>query len=208
MAEISTYKDMSARSLQQKIDALSAKYPHYEDFDVFRTRSYILYPDALGFRTFEDLERYYSDIYFFQALMIARDPKWKWFQSASAKEFNHLSEYVQSLQDTKLCLAMDYCVGEFYRRDAAIDCTYETNSFVVKRISHFAENRLGIFFKDTKEYAIYGAYVSDRVLPDGSPKVYYSYFRSDERFHSEVSLDILHGVADWRRFPSGRSYPA
>ena len=201
--EVSTYVSMTAAARSQRLAELSKKYPLYSDFDVIATRVYVLYPDAI--RDFEELELAYRNIASFQALNIASDPYWKHFTVTDAQESEHLAKYVRRIQDTKLRLDIERAVREYYRADQSRDVgPYDTPDYTVQKVHHFAENRLGILVKASNEYGLYGFFVSDKNLPDGSPKIYYSFFRSDFAFQSEGLLDDLRAVTEWRRSPSGR----
>lgn len=206
LAETAGFKDLTAEGAQQRLDALSAKYPNYEDFDIVGTRPYVLYPDAISMHDWDALEQAYRDIANFQAIMIARDPHWKFFLVATGEEAEHLAKYVRKVQDTKLRLDIERAVNEYYvaTRNSNERADYDSREFTVRPISHFAENRLGILVKATNEHGLYGFFVSDTVQPDGSPKIYHSYYRSDATFQAEDHLDYLHEVANWRRSPSGR----
>jgi len=205
MTETGALKDLTSKGAQQRLDALSAKYPNYQDFDIIGTRVYVLYPDAISMHDMESIEQAYRDIATFQGIMIASDPNWKNFTVASAKESDHLAKYVRRIQDTKLRLDIESAIQQYYLSNKANDrADYETNEFIVRRVQHFAENRLGVIVKATGEHGLYGFFVSDNELPDGSPKIYYGYYRSDATFQEETRLDSLNEVVDWRRSPSGR----
>jgi len=55
-------------------------------------------------------------------------------------------------------------------------CRVVFQSFV-RPVAHFTENRLGVLVKATNEHGLYGYFVSDKVLPDGTPKIHRSYNR-------------------------------
>jgi hypothetical protein len=65
---------------------------------------------------------------------------------------------------------------------------FETAHMAAYRVSHFAESRVGFYFKDINEYGLYGSFV-------GEPGEYYdSYHRSDSTFKTET--DLAFGARD------------
>jgi hypothetical protein len=206
MTEEAEIKNLTSSEANHRWDAFSEKYPDYQDFDIIGVRSYVLYPDTISCHDFESLGQAYRDISTFQALMIARDPFWRFFKGKNTEEANHLAGYARQVQDTKLRLDIELAVQQYYLSGKADDyAEFETDSFIVSPIPHlFEENRLGVVVKGTGEHGIYGFYVSDKYLPDGSPKIFHNYYRSDPTFQTTKGLRDLHAVADWRRSPSGR----
>jgi hypothetical protein len=71
--------------------------------------------------------------------------------------------------------------GNFdFRKDGEL--VYETAHYSVFNVNHFAESRLGFYFKDIEEYGLYGFFA-------GEPGEYYdSYYRSDKTFKTEGRL--------------------
>jgi len=201
--EVSTYKDWKIDALQAKHDELAKKYPQYADFDGFGTRLHVLYTDT-HYGWSEDLAARFADITRFQAL--AFTSYWKseatWLGGATSDDdLAHLTEYVLSIKDTKFALRLEravddyraWCEGKGGRPhwDSPIEeQTFDTYTVTVRPISHFAENRYGVHFKDTNEFGLYTFYVFD----DG--RISYSYYRTDAKFQSEHPLDHLRSVAD------------
>jgi hypothetical protein len=59
---------------------------------------------------------------------------------------------------------------------------FETPHMSVFKVSHFAESRVGFYFKDIEEYGLYTFFAGD-------PGEYYeSYYRSDQTFKTEGRL--------------------
>jgi hypothetical protein len=62
------------------------------------------------------------------------------------------------------------------------DLVYETAHYSVFYVSHFAESRLGFYFKNIEEYGLCGFFA-------GEPGEYYdSYYRTDNTFQKEIRL--------------------
>jgi hypothetical protein len=59
---------------------------------------------------------------------------------------------------------------------------FETPHLSAFRVGHFAESRVGFYFKDIEEYGLYGFFA-------GEPGEYYdSYYRTDSTFQKEGRL--------------------
>jgi hypothetical protein len=92
--------------------------------------------------------------------------------------------------------ALKNAIDEFYayRRGkdnglalGAEEALYETATFSVCRVPHFAEVRYGVHFKDTDEFGLYGMFVFDE--PDKEPHSHFH--RSDAGFEKESYLDDI-----------------
>jgi hypothetical protein len=201
--EVSTYKEWTLDALQAKHDELAKQYPQYEDFDGLRTRLHVLYADRYGGWD-EELVKRFADATRFQALACAT--YWKdvaaWYGGATRdSDLEHLTTYVERIKDTKFRLRLERAVDDYYvwcegkggrpHWDSPIEeQTFAYRNVVVRPISHFAESRYGVHFKDTNEYGLYSFYLFD----DGH--ISHSYYRSDAGFENERRLDPLRGVAD------------
>jgi|KBSSwiStaDraftv2_1062776.scaffolds.fasta_scaffold199513_2 hypothetical protein len=201
--EVSTYKDWKIDALQAKHDELAKKYPQYADFDGFGTRLHVLYTDTHGGWS-DDLAARFADITRFQALAFAS--YWKsdaiWLGGATSDDdLAHFTEYVPRIKDTKFALRLEravddyrvWCEGKGGRPhwDSPIEeQTFDTYTVTVRPISHFAENRYGVHFKDTNEFGLNTFYVFD----DG--RISYSHYRTDATFQNQHRLDHLRSVAD------------
>jgi hypothetical protein len=203
-AEVSTYKGWKIDALQAKHDELAKKFPQYEDFDAFGTRLHVLYTDTWGGWS-DDLAARFAEITRFQALACAT--YWKdsaiWFGGpTSDSDIDHLaSRYIERIKDTKFALRLERAIDDYYVwregkggyhhwDSPEEEKTFTYRNVVVQPISHFAENRCGVHFKDTNEYGLYSFYVFD----DG--RISHSYYRSDAAFQNERRLDPLRSVAD------------
>ena len=195
-AEATSLTSWRPAEVRNRLKALYAKYPNYSDFDAIATREYVLYPDGVSWNDPEELEVRYRDLVIFVALSVIDDPTWK--QAASRgfvhkfneKELEHLSKYVQQIEDTKLRFRIDRAVEIYYgRRDEETELL-ENDFYSIRPLRHFAENRYGIHLKRTGEFAIYSFFVFD------NGKISYSYYRSDPTFEQELRLDVLHAVLE------------
>ena len=194
--EVSSFKDWKRDVLEAKYDEIAKRYPQYADFDPFATRLHVLYPDARR-HSDEELECVFADITRFQAILCTTKSDWKWFEATSDSDLHHLIKYAASIKDTKFQLRLERAVDNFdlwnsAKNDEIVDRTdvFEFRHTEVRRVSHFAENRYGVHFKDTNEFGLYGYFISD------AGRIYYSYYRSDSTFQEERHLDVLSGVAD------------
>jgi len=61
---------------------------------------------------------------------------------------------------------------------------FETAQFSCFHVDHFAESRVGFYFKDLKEFGLYGFFVGN----DPEVDVFHSYYRTDETFQDEGQL--------------------
>jgi hypothetical protein len=77
---------------------------------------------------------------------------------------------------------------DFRRRDEKFDLRkdgevpFETAHLSAFNVSHFAESRVGFYFKDIDEYGLYGFFAGN------DDDVYHSYYRSDRTFKKEDTL--------------------
>ncbi len=59
---------------------------------------------------------------------------------------------------------------------------FETAHLIAYRVEHFAEMRLGFFFKDTQEFGLYGHFAGN------GHEFHESYYRSDRTFQKEERI--------------------
>jgi hypothetical protein len=130
--------DRSHQSVE--LSKLTDKHKFYTDFDLIATRDYVLYADALGINTYEEVEQHYA--------------------------------------------IRDFRVHQASTREPAM--IYESPLFTVRPVSHFADVRYGVHFKDTDEYGLYTIF-----LDDSGEKTYEFVFRSDDTFQKEIVLEPL-----------------
>jgi hypothetical protein len=180
---------------------LCEQYPFYADFDLVGTRDHVLYADGLSMNSYDEVERHFRDIIRFQALQIALNENWgaiNWGRTSatSGDDLAHLEKYAQRFKDTRFKNRLKNAIDEFYayRRGkdnglalGAEEALYETATFSVCRVPHFAEVRYGVHFKDTDEFGLYGMFVFDE--PDKEPHSHFH--RSDAGFEKESYLDDI-----------------
>jgi hypothetical protein len=71
---------------------------------------------------------------------------------------------------------------ESYRRRRDGEMIFEDAHMRAYHVEHFAETRVGFYFKDLNEYGLYGFFAGN------DDDVYHSYYRSDETFKLEGRL--------------------
>jgi hypothetical protein len=165
-AETATFKDLQRSQAQARLLELCKTYPQYQDFDLLGTREYVLYADVLSdWDIATNIEQRYRDITTFQALMIAIDPEWQHFHATSAREAQHLADYIQRVKDTKLRWRLERAVRERdiwqAAKDAAPDAPFSWADVAVHNVPHIAEVRLGIHLKRSNEFGLYGFFMND-----------------------------------------------
>jgi hypothetical protein len=74
--------------------------------------------------------------------------------------------------------------GDSLRRGAQ-EPLYETATFSVRQVPHFAEIRYGVHFNNTDESGLYTVFYGDRDDP------YIGFYRSDAGFTKEINLDDI-----------------
>jgi hypothetical protein len=70
---------------------------------------------------------------------------------------------------------------EFWRAKDG-ELLFETAHLSAFHVSHFAESRVGFYFKDLDEYGLYGFFAGN------DDDVYHSYYRTDRTFKKEEML--------------------
>jgi hypothetical protein len=174
---------------RRQLAKLAEQYPFYTDFDLVSTRDYVLYADALGGNSYDDVERHYTDIIRFQALQAVLDETWPSAGATSDKELEHLDSYLLRFKDTLFRTRMEEALREFYayrrgKGDGAGPDVYETTLLAVRSVAHFAEVRYGVHFKDTDEFGLHGVFFAD-----GRDKPFTGFYRSNAGFTEETILD-------------------
>ena len=179
-----------------ELQALAKEYPSFVDFDIVSARDYVLYDDTLQMWGYDKIEASYNDIIKFRCLSNALDDDWRHQEPpTNAKELEHLMEYVQKITDTRFKHKLKNAINAYYAYTAGFDAAkdnksryeYSNSAFSVRPVSHFAENRYGVHFKDTDEYGFYGFFIQD----DAEKPPFESYYRSNEKFDRECGLHDL-----------------
>lgn len=172
-----------------RLKIITDKLPYYSDFDFLMGQlEYVSYNEGFSFSSYDEIESHYNNIIEFEALQIALFDEWKRFRAISERDVLFLGKYVKKLKDSQLREKIDLAIKDFMIYSQGKGCAtldYETAQLRVFRLPHYAETRYGIHFKDSSEFAICGVFVFD----NGESST--SYFRSDERFGSQILLDTL-----------------
>lgn len=188
-----TISNVTPQNRKEMMDAITSKYPMYENFDFIGTREHVLYADAVKNYDREQMEDHFKAMLRYQALLAAIDPEWSRYRPTDERNLKHLEEYVGRIKDSRLRRRIDEAVREFdvfrYAKGWSDVTSYETNKLSVRHVPHIAENRFGIHFKETNEFALYCFFADD------SNKFYYSYYRSNPNFEECGSL-LRHYPAD------------
>ena len=183
----------------RQLAKLAEQYPFYADFDLVGGRDYVLYADALGTNSYDDVERQYTDIIRFQALQAALDENWRtaingrwpFTGVTSDKELEHLDSYAMRFKDTLFRTRMEEALHEFNacrwgKGESAGAGKYDTTLLTIRPVAHFAEIRYGVHFKDTDEFGLYGVF-----LADDRDKPLTGFYRSNAGFTEETILDDM-----------------
>jgi len=196
LSEVTSIGSWRTEEVHRRLAKLSKKYSNYSDFDAIATREYVLYPDGVSWNDDAELEGNYRDIVTFVALSVIGDPTWKeaasrgFVHKLNDNELEHLSTYVQRIEDTKMHLRIDQAVEAYYSRRDELTGLLDNDFYTVQPLQSVGENRYGINLKRTGEFAIYSFFVFD----DG--RISYSYYRSNSNFEQELQLDVLHSILE------------
>jgi hypothetical protein len=192
-AECGKINDADAKTQNSELAKICNEYPYYTDLDLVAVRDHVLYEDGLSWNSVEDIEAHYLVLVRFHALQCATNRDWRMSGDATSEvDLEHLKKYVQRVKDTKFKRRIIAAVETYHSRrdlyetEANSRTVFENDVIEVLGVSHFAENRHGIHFKDTDEYGLYGSFYDD-----DRDKYYYTYFRSDPTFETETGLDII-----------------
>jgi len=191
MLELQNVSDMNRDALKKRFDALVEKYPHFIDFDAIGTKDYVLYPDAIDWKTTDDLEEYYKDNLRFTYYATELVKSWQIFRHYRNPHLDHARRYVQSVKDTRLKEKISEIVKmiEFTEHNGNLEWDFEieTETFHAKRLfPSMPDWRMGIHPKKESEYGVYSVFFDD--------KIFRNYFRSDPDFETQKPLDTIN---DW-----------
>lgn len=188
--DLMRYEKFSKEALAGEFRGLVERFPQYDDFDLIGTREHVLYPDAFGMNDDEDVGEHFRSIVRFQALSAKLDESWSRFKATSEDDLKHLHEYARGVRDAKFKKRLKAAIDFYYLtigRDKLGE-PLETRDFSVVPVSHVAEIRYGVHFKDTDEYGLYGAFHGDR------PEPFVHYYRTDSLFENETPLMMLRDI--------------
>ena len=111
-----------------------------------------------------------------------------WRQSKSAERAKVANERLES--DNRLYQHIKAGMREYdwqkrgqkFRIPKDGELLFENAHVSVFHVSHFAESRIGFYFKDIDEYGLYGFFAGN------DDDVYHSYYRTDRTFKEEGQL--------------------
>lgn len=174
---------------------LGDKFPFHTDFDLIGTREHVLYADSMTSHADEDIEEHFLNVVRFHAVSRVLDEKWGMRGEATNDQtLQHCREYARKIKDTRFRQRLIAAIDDFYKHSVTpnrlaktqTEPAYENRSIAVFHVDHIAENRYGIWLKDTDEYGIYSFFYDDE-----RDKTYKSYYRSNRMFEAETLLDYL-----------------
>ena len=204
-SEFNSFKSWRLEEINKRLSELSKKYPFYADFDTIGKKEYVLYPDAVSWNSYEELESNYRDLATFVALSLQSNASW---QDAKYQiDFNftaehvpdkleHLLEYVERIEDTKLIMRIDQAMDAYYTMRDKETGMLDNDFFAVNMIYRSRpDNLYGIHIKRTNEFAIYSVFHYD----GGGTST--SHYRSDSTFEKEQLLHPNTDVLDELKRP-------
>lgn len=111
-----------------------------------------------------------------------------WRQSKNTEKAKAANERLE--RDTRLYRNIKAGMREYHFREREQDfwrakdgeLLFETAHLSAFGVSHFAESRVGFYFKDTEEFGLYGFFAGN------DDDVYHSYYRTDRTFQKEEML--------------------
>jgi hypothetical protein len=111
-----------------------------------------------------------------------------WRQSKNTEKAKAANERLE--RDTRLYRNIKTGMREYQFREREQDfwrakdgeLLFETAHLSAFSVSHFAESRVGFYFKDTEEFGLYGFFTGN------DDDVYHSYYRTDRTFQKEEML--------------------
>ena len=111
-----------------------------------------------------------------------------WRQSTNTEKAEAASQRLE--RDTRLYRNIKTGMREYHWRDRENnfwrakdgELLFETAHLSAFHVSHFAESRVGFYFKDTGEFGLYGCFVGN------DEDVYNSYYRTDRTFQKKMLL--------------------
>ena len=196
-SELSSLESWRHEEIKRRLAELCEKYPDYDDFDIIASKEYVLYPDAVSWHSYEELEAHYRDIATFVALSLIGDTNWNNERWRIKLDFTdkfvpdgseHLLEYVERIEDTKSIMRIDQAMHAYYTMRDNESGMLDNDFFAVKmHYRSFPDMCYALHIKRTNEYAIFSRFIHD----DGHTSD--NYFRSDSTFEKE---QLLHPNSD------------
>ncbi len=199
--EFKSFKSWRLDEINKRLSELSKEYEFYNDFDIIGSKEYVLYSD--NWHNYEELEARYRDIATFVALSLVANASWidaryqidfDFTKELEPDERNHLLEYGDRIEDTKLIMRIGQAMDAF--RTMNESGLLENDFFTIRPLrSPTPDIRYSIHIKRTDEFAIYSVFYYDE---GGSREEYY---RSDSTFEKDIYLHSNGSLLDELRRP-------
>lgn len=187
-SEFKSFKSWRLEEINKRLSELSKEYEFYNDFDIIGSKEYVLYSD--NWHNYEELESRYRDIATFVALSLIANKSWidaqyqidfDFTKEFVPDEHNHLLEYVERIEDTKLIMRIRHAMDAYHTMNES--GLLDNDFLAVQPIRSLTpDNRYSIHIKRTNEFAIYSVFYFEE---GGSREEYY---RSDSTFKKEIYL--------------------
>ena len=200
--ELNSLKSWRLEEINKRLAELSKKYPYYNDFDIIGKKEYVLYSD--NWHKYEELEEGYRDIATFIALSLVTNTSWidaryqidfPFTDEFVPKKLEHLLEYVERIEDTKLIMRIDKAMDAYYTMRDNETGVLDNDFFAVKMLYRSRpDNLYGIHIKRTNEFAIFSIFEHEGRTSE-------SRFRSDSTFEKEIYLHSNGSLLDELKRP-------
>jgi hypothetical protein len=202
-SEFKSFKSWRLEEINKRLSELSKEYEFYNDFDIIGSKEYVLYSD--NWHNYEELEARYRDIATFVALSLVANSSWidaryqidfDFTKEFVPDEHNHLLEYADRIEDTKLIMRIDQAMDAYYTMRDKESGMLDNDFFSVKM--HYRSTPdlcYSLHIKRTKDFAIFSTFIHD----DGHTTDIY--FRSDSTFEKEQVLHSNGSVLDELKRP-------
>ena len=202
-SEFKSFKSWRLEEINKRLAELSEKYPFYDDFDIIESKEYVLYSD--NWFKYGELEERYRDIATFVALSLVSNTSWKdarfqinfnFTDEFVPDKLEHLLEYVDRIEDTKLIMRIDEAMDAYYTMHDKESVLLDNDFFAVQMQYRSSPDLCyTLHIKRTNEFAIFSRFIHD----DGHNTD--NYFRSDSTFEKEQLLHSNVSVLDELKRP-------
>ena len=202
-SEFKSFKSWRLEEINKRLSELSKEYEFYNDFDIIGSKEYVLYSD--NWHNYEELEARYRDIATFVALSLVANTSWidaryqinfDFTDEFVPNKFEHLLEYVERIDDTKLIMKIDQAMHAYYTMRDKETGILDNDFYAVKILYRSSPDLCySLHIKRTKEFAIFSTFIHD----DGHSTDIY--FRSDSTFEKEQVLHANRSVLDELKRP-------
>ena len=202
-SEFKSFKSWRLEEINNRLSELSKEYEFYNDFDIIGSKEYVLYSD--NWHNYEELESRYRDIATFVALSLVANTSWidaryqinfDFTDEFVPNKFEHLLEYVERIDDTKLIMKIDQAMHAYYTMRDKETGILDNDFYAVKILYRSSPDLCySLHIKRTKEFAIFSTFIHD----DGHSTDIY--FRSDSTFEKEQVLHANRSVLDELKRP-------